>query len=429
MQSGITCLGLDFGTTNTVVSTIAPSGERWRRTFASPLGETANFRSIICYWQEIQRGIGTLHHSSGPFGILDYLKWGTDQRLIMSMKSYLGDRNFANTSIYGSRFSIEHIIADFLDDLVAKHCPDLKPNQTRLIVGRPVVYVGVNSDAALAIRRMRSALEPFGFADLDFALEPAAAGHRYAKSIRAESKGTMGTILVADFGGGTADFSVLKSDESDAGAFQPIAHSGIGIAGDQFDNRIVNNAVAPVLGKGGTYDSLGKTLPVPWSNSDLMWHRLAMLNTRENLRAWNDIRRHAHAPEAIGRLIHLIENNLGFQLAQAVATAREALSDDTETVLDLTEIGLDVRIPLSRAEFESWIAEDLGLLRGRVEAVLTEAGIAADQIDHVFMTGGSSQTPAVKNLFAGLFGEEKISGGGVFSSVADGLAELAFDRV
>lgn len=423
MPQAHTCLGLDFGTTNTVVSTILPSGERRQRTFASSLGETANFRSIICYWQEFQGGVGRLHHSSGPFGITDYLKWGSDQRLIMSMKSYLGDRGFAGTTIYGSRFAIEHIISDFLDDLLSRHCPDLDPSRTRVVIGRPVVYVGVNAADELAIRRMRAAIEPFGFANLEFALEPAAAGYHHAKSNR-----TKGTILVADFGGGTADFSILKFDGTDARAFQPIAHSGIGVAGDQFDNRIVNHAVAPVLGKGGTFDSNGKTLPVPWSSSDLMWHRLSLLNTRENLRFWDGIRRHAHAPETIDRLIHLIENNLGFQLARAVATAREALSERNETVVDLTEIGLDVRIPVSRADFEAWIAEDLGKLRGRVIAVLTEAGITADQIDHVFMTGGSSQTPAVQDIFADLFGAEKISGGGVFSSVADGLAELALDH-
>jgi hypothetical chaperone protein len=424
MQHAATFLGLDFGTTNTVVSTILPTGERRQRTFASDLGETANFRSVICYWQEFQRGVSGLHHSSGPFGILDYLKWGTDQRLIMSMKSYLGDRSFSGTDIHGSRFAIEHIIADFLEDLLHTHSPDLDPSQTRLIVGRPVVYVGVNADQNLAIRRMRAAIEPLGFADLGFEFEPAAAGYRYAKSNQAR-----GTILVADFGGGTTDFSVLEFDGGDIGAFRPVAHSGIGIAGDQFDNRIVNQAVAPVLGKGGTYNSHGKTLPVPWASSDLMWHRLAMLGTRENLRAWNDIHRHAHAPETIERLIHLIENNLGFQLARAVAAAREALSSETETVIDLTEIGLGIRIPISRAEFEAWIEEDLGRLRNCVGTVLAKAGIGANGIDHVFMTGGSSQTPAVRAIFVELFGAEKISGGGVFSSVADGLAELSFDRM
>jgi hypothetical chaperone protein len=423
MDREITYLGLDFGTTNTVASIILPSGERRRQSFTSDLGETANFRSIICYWQEFARGVGVLHHSSGPFGILDYLKWGADQRLIMSMKSYLGDRNFSGTTIHGSRFAIEHIITDFLDDLFSKHCPDINPEQTRVVVGRPVVFVGVKADDALAIRRMRSALSPFGFASLDFALEPAAAGYRHAKSSLAT-----GTFLVADFGGGTADFSVLEFDGNDADPFRPIAHTGIGIAGDQFDNRIVNHAIAPILGKGGTYDSFGKTLPIPWASSDLMWHRLALLNTHENLRYWDGVRRQAHAPEPIERLINLIENNLGFQMAQAVASAREALSRDTDTVLDLTKIGLSARIPLAREDFETWISEDLESLRGKVSAVLDEAAITPDEVDHVFMTGGTSQTPAIGRIFTNLFGERKISGGGVFSSVADGLAELALDQ-
>lgn len=420
MPGRTTHIGLDFGTTNTVVSMIAPDGARRRWRFSSELGETSNFRSVICYWHEMRRGVGSLHHSSGPQGILDYVKWGADQRLVMSMKSYLGDRSFSGTTIHGSRFAIEHIVEDFLDDLFTQHQPELDPSQTRVMVGRPVVYVGANADDALAIRRMRAALASFGFAGLDFALEPAAAGLRYVRD-----KAALGTILVADFGGGTSDFSVLRFAADQPEAFRPIAHSGIGIAGDQFDNRIVNQAVAPVLGKGGRYNSQGKTLPVPWSSSDLMWHRLGLLNTRENLRNWREIQRDADDPAAIGRLIHLIENSLGFQLARAVASAREALSSGDETVLDLTAIGLDARIPLARGDFETWIADDLASILDRVETVLAEADLAPEAIDHVFLTGGSSQTPAVVEIFATLFGPEKINADGVFSSVADGLAELS----
>ncbi len=415
-----THIGLDFGTTNTVVSMIPPDGARRRWRCSTDLGETSNFRSVICYWHETWRGVGSLHHSSGPQGILDYLKWGADQRLIMSMKSYLGDRSFAGTTIHGSRFAIEHIVEDFLDDLFTTHQPDLDPSQTRVMVGRPVVYVGANADDGLAIRRMRAALGSFGFASLDFALEPAAAGFGYVRD-----KAALGTILVADFGGGTSDFSVLRFDANKSEGFRPVAHSGIGIAGDQFDNRIVNHAVAPILGKGGRYNSQGKALPVPWSSSDLTWHRLGLLNTRENLRDWREIQRAADDPTAIGRLIHLIENNLGFQLARAVATARESLSRHDDTVIDLAAIGLDARVPVSRDDFEIWIADDLRRIRGCVEAVLQDAGTGPEGIDHVFLTGGSSQTPAARRIFTDLFGAETINADGVFSSVADGLAELA----
>jgi hypothetical chaperone protein len=94
--------------------------------------------------------------------------------------------------------------------------------------------------------------------------------------------------------------------------FQPIAHSGIRLGGDQFDNRTVNHAVAPVIGKGSTYNSLSKNLPVPRSSSDLIWHRLALLNAPANLRYWDGIRRHSNAPETIERLIQITCNNLGF---------------------------------------------------------------------------------------------------------------------
>lgn len=300
-------LGLDFGTANTVVSNIGADGDRRQQNFLVDLGQTSSFHSIIFYWQGIQRGKGSLHHNSGPLGVSDYLKWGSDQLLVMSMKSYLAYQAFSGTSIQGARFTIEEIITDFLDDLLTRNYLGIDPDRTSVVVGRPTVFVGVKANEALALRRLQAALEPFGFADLDFALEPAAAGYQSAKSSKAS-----GGVRVANFSSGTANFSILRFDGSTARRFQPIAHSGIGLAGDSFDNRIVNHAIAPVIGKGSTYNSLGKTLPVPWSSSVLMWHRLELLNTPANLRYWDGIRRHSHAPETIERLILIVGNNLGF---------------------------------------------------------------------------------------------------------------------
>ncbi|MBP0651265.1 Hsp70 family protein, partial [Mycobacterium tuberculosis] len=71
-------------------------------------------------------------------------------------------------------------------------------------------------------------------------------------------------MLVADFGGGTSDFSIVHFRRGAAGLVAtPLGQSGIGIAGDRFDYRILDQMVAPRLGKGSTYRSFGKTLAVP----------------------------------------------------------------------------------------------------------------------------------------------------------------------
>ena len=216
-------IGLDFGTTNTVVSTITAEGVRQHDVFESPLGAGRSFLSLICYWQEVERARPEIHHSSGPYGISDYIEWGPDQRLIMSMKSYLGDASFTGTQIFGRRVGIEDIIVDFLTDLLGRLYIPLTGAGHRILVGRPVVFAGARPDEALALNRLRRALEGAGLSGIEFALEPAAAGAQYARTNTRKD-----LVLVADFGGGTSDFSVLKDGPD---GLQPIAHAGLGLAG------------------------------------------------------------------------------------------------------------------------------------------------------------------------------------------------------
>lgn len=423
MTSETHCVGLDFGTTNTVVTTITPDGERAHHSFNSSLGDSRNFRSLICYWDEHENGLPVLDHSSGPYGISDYLEWGSDQRLIMSMKNYLGDKGFIRTQILGKSLGIEDIIAHFLQDLVAKTGPALKNGKLKVVAGRPVVFAGARADEQLALDRLGRALEKAGLTDVEFVFEPAAAGYRFGKSSKAK-----GLVLVADFGGGTSDFSVLKLSDDAENSYQPIAHSGVGIAGDRFDNKIFNFAIAPMLGKGSSYDSFGKSLPIPWQPSNFMWHRMAMMNNKKDLDFWKRMRRYSHEPEKIERLIHIIEEGLLFQINRVVLLAKEELSQQADTIIDLKEIGLDVQIPVSRQDFEVWISDELQLIKDSVADVLQQADINIGDIDQVFLTGGTSHTPAVRQIFIDQFGADKISGGGEFSSVADGLAEIAYDR-
>jgi len=423
MTSDALCIGLDFGTTNTVITTILPTGERIHHSFKSNMGENRNFRSLICYWDDDEDGREFLNHSSGPYGISDYLEWGSDQRLIMSMKSYLGDKSFNRTQILSRQMGLEEMISDILQDLIKNTDISLADQPVRVVAGRPVVFAGNRPDEELAISRLNKAFERAGLPNVEFAYEPAAAGYKFGKSSAAK-----GLVLVADFGGGTSDFSVLKLDEETKSEYQPIAHSGVGIAGDRFDAKIFDFAIAPMLGKGTSYKSFGKSVPIPWKPGNFMWHRMALMQNKKDLQYWKSMCRHSFEPEKIERLVHIIEEGLLFQINRLVLQAKEDLSHNQATTIDLKEIGLDIEIPITRQEFETCIADELQKIKTSVEAVLSDANVASHQIDQVFMTGGTSHTPAVRQVFIDMFGQDKISGGNEFSSVADGLAEMAFDQ-
>ncbi len=211
----------------------------------------------------------------------------------------------------------------------------------------------------------------------------------------------------------------------------PLGHAGIGIAGDTFDYRIIDKVVSPLLGKGGVYTVMGKELPVPpeYFSGFARWHRLSLMRTPKTLRDIAAVAAASADPQPLRTLIGLIENELGYQLYQTVSAVKAELSRHQTAALRFRHGDFAIDRPIKRAEFESWIAGDLHRLSATVDQALADAQIGADQIDRVFLTGGTSFVPAVRALFQQRFGADSVSGGGEFVSVAEGLALIGRDRL
>ena len=134
-------------------------------------------------------------------------------------------------------------------------------------------------------------------------------------------------------------------------------------------------------------------------------------------------------PQPLRTLIGLIEQELGYQLYQTVSAVKAELSRQPSAVLRFTHGEFAMNRRIERAEFETWIAGDLDRLSATVDQALADAGVRAEQIDRVFLTGGTSFVPAVRALFQQRFGADSVSGGGEFVSVAEGLALIGRDRL
>lgn len=411
----IRTIGIDFGTTNSVVALLHDDGSVTTRRHAS----LDVFRSVLCFWTEPSAGRVHLNHAAGPEAITAYLEDPLDSRLIMSMKTYLAQKSFTETRIFAHPFTLERLIATFLRALL-----DGVSTAPRVVVGRPVRFAGEFVDDTLGAARLSGAYAEAGFPDVVQALEPEAAGARFARTLTEPA-----TVLIGDFGGGTSDFSVLRFDPR-AGT-RPLAHSGIGVAGDVFDYRIIDRAIAPLLGKGDTYRVMGKPLPVPpeYYSGFARWHLLSLMRNPRTLRAISEVARTAQHPERLRSLMALIEDGLGYALYQAVSTAKAELSRSEATTLRFAHKSFVVERDVTRAEFESWIASDLARLAATVDQVLAEAALRPEAIDRVFLTGGTAFVPSVRRLFESRFGSEKLEGGGEFVSVAEGLALLATDAL
>ena len=422
-------IGLDFGTTNSAMAVADDSGDTRFALFQTSQGETPAFRSVLFFGREDE----TLptECTAGPEAISRYLETDEKRRLMQSLKSFLASRLFTTTNVFGRSTRLEELIARILRQLRTESEEQLGRFDTAVVVGRPVCFAKssgeINDDFAIA--RLREALAEAGFPEVHFEFEPVAAAHHYEQHLDRDE-----LVLVADFGGGTSDFCLLHVGPSVRGRARRdrdiLGTRGVAVAGDVFGARIVRQVVAPRLGRGSHHSTpTGDRIPVPnWIYKDLeRWHHLSFMKSPRTMGVLYDIRRGAEDPNAIASLIHIVENDLGFHLYRSVERTKFELSHRGESHFLFHESPARIEARVTRAEFESWIAEDLATIDGCVGALLRDTGTPPKAVDRVFMTGGSSFVPAVRRLFSDRFGEDRIRGGGELISVASGLALRARD--
>jgi hypothetical chaperone protein len=415
-------LGLDFGTTNTVLAWAQHQKPAEPVVFHFMTTLVFAFRSALCFWDEGDENQPQVMSEAGPWAIQRFLEHAGDCRFIQSLKSFAASRLFETTGIYGRAYKFEDLFSAFFRRVQEHAAPQLDNLPRDVIVGRPVAYVGSRPDPALAMKRYQAALGPFGFERIRQVYEPVAAAFFYAQGLEDDA-----TVLVADFGGGTTDYSVIHFEKARDGLrATALGHGGVGIAGDRFDYRIVDHVVLPALGKGSTYRSMGKHLELPRScfASFANWHELSIMKTSRSFRDLKEVAVFSDAPDRVNRFIHLVETDQGYPLYKAVSDAKEALSRDEATSFSFHAPGLDIESTITRAQFESWIEPELEAIEEALDAALEGAGITQRDIDRVFLTGGTSFVPAVRRLFERHFGADRVDAGNEFVSIANGLATI-----
>lgn len=417
MQATPRALGLDFGTTNSVVA-LASDGESRLVDFAGEQATGAVFRSALCFWHD-DAVKGGMAHEAGPWAIAEYMEYPEDSRFLQSFKSVAASPIFESANVFEKRFRFEELGQMFLNRMIGHAGGALNQRPERIVVGRPVEYAGSRPDEALARKRYDAMFDGFG-TEVHYVYEPLGAAFSYASRIDHAA-----TILVADFGGGTSDFSLVRVEAPGAARrATPLGSAGIGLAGDRFDYRILDNLVLPMLGKGGGYQSFGKTLEIPRSYfADFAdWSRLALMRNRRTMEELARLQKTAADPAAIGRMITVIEKELGYPLYDAVGALKRALSDQESATFRFSGGGLEIEQSVSRADFEGWIAPDIAQIEATVDKALAKANVTPDTIDRVFLTGGSSLIPAIRNIFRARFGDDRLATGGELTSIAHGLA-------
>lgn len=321
-------IGFDFGTTNSSIALAIENGDVQVARFADGNGPTESFRSLL-YLERIREGRrATIKSWAGPEGIAHYLRGEEKGRLIQSLKSFLASRNLQSTEIFGRRFQLEDLVANVVRDIRTKAEQQFGFPVRSAVVGRPVRFVGAESpaDDEYALQRLTRALNNAGFEVLEFEYEPVAAAYYYEAMLDHDE-----LILIGDFGGGTSDFSLLHvgpSIRQRGGPRAVLGNSGLALAGDAFDAKIIRHLVSPALGAGSFLDSAGKLLPVPtWIYFKLeRWHHLSFLRSTETLNLLQSVAAQALEPDKLNALLYLVKHDLGYHLHRAVQQTKAALS-------------------------------------------------------------------------------------------------------
>lgn len=410
-------VGIDFGTTNSAIAIASDKEKPKLLSFPMPNGENADTWRSVLFFEHGDDPVPDV--SAGGLAIGRYLESGGDGRFIQSVKSHLASRLFSKTTILGRNFSLEALVATYLLQLRDVVDVDLG---TTAVIGRPVQYWGATSeeDNERAITRMKEGLRLAGFTDVVLEHEPTAAAAKYGAGLSSEE-----LVLIADFGGGTSDFCLLKMG---AGRESEIlATDGIGIGGDTFDGCLVDSLIAPKLGKGSSYsDAFGSSVEIPRTLFSKLrrWHHLAFLKSRKTQALLQRIYGGAEFPDRIARFMHVVNNDLGLPLHQSIERTKVSLSGKKQTSLLFQDPPIEIGADVTRVEFENWIARDLDKIDKVVDEILRKSGVAAEAVGCVFTTGGSSFVPAVRERLESRF-PGRLRGGEEMTSVALGLAERA----
>jgi hypothetical chaperone protein len=417
-------IGLDFGTTNSAIAVAADDRQAALASFADGLATTNSFRSIL-YFPARDRSLPQqkIETQAGPEAINSYLDADTKGRLIVSIKSYLASPLFTSTSINGRHYTLEDLIAIILRRLRVAAMEQFGTSATQVVLGRPVRFSGAENEAGekLALQRLTTAAELAGFKQISFELEPVAAAYQYETQLDHDE-----LVLIGDFGGGTSDFTLarLGPGRKKAGRSPVLGTSGVAIAGDTFDSRIMMRLVAPKLGLGSHYISLGKELPVPvWVYSQLSsWHHMFLLKEPKTMAVLREVKNQAAEPGKVAALVQLIAENLGYALYRAVEQTKVQLTEKELASFLFSQSIVRLEDSLERWQFESWIQDDIQNIAACVRSLLDQCNVKPTDIDSIFLTGGSSFVPVIRRFFSRTFGANKLRSGEELTTVAKGLA-------
>lgn len=408
--------GIDFGTTNSALSIYDQEKKE--------IVDTISIPSLI-YFTETKSFIDGENHIVGEKAIESYLNDGMKGRFIKSIKQILSRTTFTETRIHNKRYTAADLVTLILKDLKSKADKIINEDCSKAVIGRPVFFDDDNSQRdTLAQTRLKKAAENAGFTDVRFQFEPIGAAFAYEKTITKKER-----VLVADLGGGTTDFTYLILDPEKVGSKDRkndmIASGGIYIGGDSLDSAFMWDKGTPYFGKNTTYEATpGKVLNVPKSlfANICTWDKMNFFNGLKIQKEIEEYYYYSGNDPKFKNLITLVENNLGYSLFRSIEKTKIELSDSPVSNFEYSNLGIEIDEQIKLDQYNAIIEKDVLKIEAYLNQFMALHHINPEEIDCLFLTGGTSMVSAIQQLFKRKFPHIPLNSGDNFKSVAKGLA-------
>ncbi len=404
--------GVDFGTSNSTFSCFANGIRRLLPLEADHL----TLPSIVFFNTEQN----SIHY--GRDALAEYLQ-GTEGRLMRSLKSVLGSSLMQEDTRIGMKnVPFADIIGTFIKHL--KHQAEKTTGTVidTIVLGRPVHFVDDDETAdATAQNQLEAIAKKQGFKHIAFQYEPIAAALDYEQDIHKET-----LALIIDMGGGTSDFSVVRlsperqhnTDRSE----DVLSNHGIHIGGTDFDKALSLHSVMPHLGYKTALREKNLLTPNNLFQDLATWHKINLLYTHKTLLGVKDLVKLSAHPELVARLLYVLQEHKGHELAMQVEQAKIGLSQQAQYELLLECVGDALSLGLSQEDLFYAITRHVENVLDTITHTIRDAGLAPDQIHTLFLTGGSTLIPMIRERIQSLCPQAQIVEGDAFGSVGLGLA-------
>jgi hypothetical chaperone protein len=417
---------IDFGTSN---SAIAVPGLAGAMALVPLEGEALTMPTSVFYLAE-GPDLPNLPRLYGRAAIASYVE-GTEGRLMRSMKSVLGSSLMDQHTDIGAGRSVSFadVIASYLRHLARSAEAHAGRPLQRVVLGRPVYFVDGDPERdAQAQAALEAAARAVGFCEVGFQYEPIAAAFHYEAGIDSEQH-----VLVADIGGGTSDFSLVRVGPSRSGRLDRrddvLASHGVHIAGTDFDRRVELGAILPLLGF-GAYGPAREGQPAREVPSKVYfdlatWHLINTIYRPQRVQELRAMKVNYADPDHHRRLMKVVGDHLGHDLVGRAEQAKIAVAAGGEVGIDLglVERGLCTR--LAEPQAAALLRDDLGRIVQAALETVAMAGLKPAQVDALYFTGGSTGLKGLTDALAAAFPAATPVQGERLASVATGLGLYA----